>query len=240
MPQYGFSLAFRLDALSLLLLCLATGIGALVLVYCARYFDSDEPGLGLFAAALTGFAGAMIGLVLADDLIALFVFWELTTVLSFLLIGHYTDARRASQRPAGACTVTTLGGLALLAGVVMLGNAAGTYRISAILAAPAARRERAGRARAAAGRRLREVGRLPVQPVAARRDGRADAGQRVPARRRHGQGRRLPDRPVRPGLRLRPALAAGCASASAVRRCCSAASGPCGRTTSSGCSPSAP
>lgn len=135
-PQYGFALAFRLDALSLVLLCLASGIGALVLVYCARYFDSDEPGLGLFAGALTGFAGSMIGLVLADDLIALFVFWELTTVLSFVLIGHYTERPTARRSALRAVTVTTLGGLALLAGVVVLGNAAGTYRISAILAAP--------------------------------------------------------------------------------------------------------
>ena len=81
-PAYGVSLAFRLDALGLLLLFLVSGIGALVLVYCARYFDSDEPGLGLFACALTGFAGAMVGLVLADDLIALYVFWELTTILA--------------------------------------------------------------------------------------------------------------------------------------------------------------
>lgn len=135
-PAYGVYLAFRLDPLSLLLLYLAAGIGALVLIYCARYFDSDEPGLGLFAASLTGFAGAMIGLVLADDLVLLFVFWELTTILSFLLIGHYADRPGARRSALRAVTVTTFGGLALLAGVVILGQAAGTYRISAILAHP--------------------------------------------------------------------------------------------------------
>ena len=135
-PEYGVALAFRLDALGLLLLCLASGIGALVLVYCARYFDSDEPGLGLFACSLTGFAGAMIGLVLADDLVVLFVFWELTTILSFLLIGHYADRPTARRSALRAVTVTTFGGLSLLAGVVILGQAAHTYRISAILAAP--------------------------------------------------------------------------------------------------------
>jgi len=135
-PEYGVSLAFRLDPLSLVLLYLAGGIGALVLVYCARYFDSDEPGLGLFACSLTGFAGAMIGLVLADDLILLFVFWELTTILSFLLIGHYADRPTARRSALRAVTVTTFGGLALLAGVVILGQAAGTYRLSAILAHP--------------------------------------------------------------------------------------------------------
>ena len=135
-PEYGVSLAFRLDPLGLVLLYLAGGIGALVLVYCARYFDSDEPGLGLFACSLTGFAGAMIGLVLADDLILLFVFWELTTILSFLLIGHYADRPTARRSALRAVTVTTFGGLALLAGVVILGQVAGTYRLSAILAHP--------------------------------------------------------------------------------------------------------
>ncbi|WP_051452080.1 Na+/H+ antiporter subunit A [Actinospica robiniae] len=135
-PQYDVYLAFRLDALSLLLLYLAAGIGALVLIYCARYFDSDEPGLGLFAASLTGFAGAMIGLVLADDLVLLYVFWELTTILSFLLIGHYADRPGARRSALRAVTVTTFGGLALLAGVVILGQDARTYRISAILAHP--------------------------------------------------------------------------------------------------------
>ena len=135
-PAYGVSLAFRLDPLGLVLLCLAGGIGALVLVYCARYFDSDEPGLGLFACSLTGFAGAMIGLVLADDLILLFVFWELTTILSFLLIGHYADRPTARRSALRAVSVTTFGGLALLAGVVILGQDAGTYRLSAILAHP--------------------------------------------------------------------------------------------------------
>jgi multicomponent Na+:H+ antiporter subunit A len=135
-PEYDVSLAFRLDPLGLLLLYLAAGIGALVLVYCARYFDSDEPGLGLFASSLTAFAGAMIGLVLADDLVLLFVFWELTTILSFLLIGHYADRPGARRSALRAVTVTTFGGLALLAAVVILGQAAGTYRISAILAGP--------------------------------------------------------------------------------------------------------
>jgi len=136
MPTLGVYLAFRLDALSLILLYLASGIGALVLVFCARYFDDDEPGLGLFAASLTAFAGAMIGLVLADDLIILYVFWELTTLLSFLLIGHYAQRSEARRAAMQAILVTTFGGLAMLGGLVLLGNAAGTYRISTILADP--------------------------------------------------------------------------------------------------------
>jgi multicomponent Na+:H+ antiporter subunit A len=136
MPTLGVYLAFRLDALSLLLLYLASGIGALVLVFCARYFDPGEPGLGLFAAALTAFAGAMTGLVLADDLIVLFVFWELTTILSFLLIGHYAQRSEARRAAMQAILVTTFGGLTMLGGLVLLGDAAGTYRLSAILADP--------------------------------------------------------------------------------------------------------
>jgi multicomponent Na+:H+ antiporter subunit A len=134
MPTFGVYLAFRLDALSLLLLYLAAGIGMLVLVFCARYFDESEPGLGLFAGALTAFAGAMIGLVLSDDLIVLFVFWELTTILSFLLIGHYAQRAEARRAAMQAVLVTTFGGLAMLGGLVLLGHAANTYRISALLA----------------------------------------------------------------------------------------------------------
>src|SRR5690625_7121731 len=78
---------------------IATGIGAIVLLYCARYFQDTEPGLGRFAGVLTAFAGAMIGLVLADDVMVLYTFWELTTVFSYLLIGHYQD-KQSSRRAA--------------------------------------------------------------------------------------------------------------------------------------------
>ena len=84
------------------------------------------------------FAGAMLGLVTTDDMLLLYVFWELTTVFSYLLIGHYAD-RKASRRAAmQAIIVTTAGGLAMLVGIVLLGTAAGTYRISAVVAAPPA------------------------------------------------------------------------------------------------------
>jgi multicomponent Na+:H+ antiporter subunit A len=129
-------LAFRLDPLSLVLALVATAIGALVLVYCRSYFDAGEQGLGRFAAVLTGFAGAMLGLVLADDLLLLYVFWELTTVLSFLLIGHASDKDGARRAALDALIVTTVGGLAMLVGAVMVGEAAGTYRISEIVARP--------------------------------------------------------------------------------------------------------
>ncbi|MEW2517781.1 Na+/H+ antiporter subunit A [Actinacidiphila alni] len=137
-PALDLEIALRLDALSLLLTVLAGGVGALVLVYCAGYFRDDEPGLGGFAGTLTAFAGAMLGLVLADDLMLLYVFWELTTVLSFLLIGH-SSGRKANRRSAlQALIVTTAGGLAMLVGLLLLGHAAGTDRLSVLVAHPPA------------------------------------------------------------------------------------------------------
>ena len=132
-PDLGIEFAFRLDALAWVMSLLVLGVGALVLVYCARYFKDKDDYLGGFGAQLLAFAGAMFGLVAADDLLLLFIFWELTTVLSYLLIG-YARTRLAARRSAlQALMVTTAGGLAMLVGLIMLGSAAGTYRISAIL-----------------------------------------------------------------------------------------------------------
>ena len=135
-PSLGLDLAFRLDSLSWLMVLLVGGIGAVVLVYSSAYFSPKAGGLGRFGAVLVAFAGSMFGVVTTDDLILLYVFWELTTVTSYLLIGHYAD-RKASRRAAmQAIVVTTAGGLAMLVGVLIIGQAAGTYRISAILASP--------------------------------------------------------------------------------------------------------
>ncbi|APX02280.1 Na+/H+ antiporter subunit A [Arthrobacter sp. QXT-31] len=132
-PSLGIEFAFRMDALAWVMSLLVLGVGALVLVYCARYFKNKDSYLGGFGAQLLAFAGAMFGLVTADDLLMLFIFWELTTVLSYLLIG-YARTRLAARRSAlQALMVTTAGGLAMLVGLIMLGASAGTYRISAIL-----------------------------------------------------------------------------------------------------------
>ncbi|WP_326555723.1 Na+/H+ antiporter subunit A [Micromonospora sp. NBC_01813] len=131
-PQLGLDLAFRTGTLSWLMVLLVGGVGALVLIYCARYFAPGEPGLGRFTAVFAGFAGAMLGLVLADDLILLYIFWELTTVFSYLLIGHNPEKRASRRAAAQALIVTTLGGLAMLVGFIMLGQHAGTYRWSEI------------------------------------------------------------------------------------------------------------
>jgi multicomponent Na+:H+ antiporter subunit A len=127
-------LALRLTTLSWLMVVLVSGVGALALVYCARYFAADEPGLGRFAGVFVGFAGAMLGLVVSDNLLVMYVFWELTTVLSYLLIGHDAASRASRAAATQALIVTTLGGLAMLVGIIMLGQHAGGYRWSQVAA----------------------------------------------------------------------------------------------------------
>jgi len=132
-PTLSVALDLRLDALAAILCLLVLGVGTLVLVYCARYFDGSEEGLGGFAGNLTAFAAAMFGLITADDLVVLFVFWEITTILSYLLIGFQRRSQTARRSALQALLVTTAGGLAMLVGVIGLTAAAGTGRISTIL-----------------------------------------------------------------------------------------------------------
>ncbi|WP_029431167.1 Na+/H+ antiporter subunit A [Blastococcus sp. URHD0036] len=135
-PALDLDLAFRLDALALLFAALVTGVGALVLVYCARYFAADEEGNARFAGTMVAFAGSMLGLVLADDMLLLYVFWELTTVFSFLLIGG-SGRRLAARRAATqALVLTTAGGLAMLVGLIMVGQTSGSYLLSEVVADP--------------------------------------------------------------------------------------------------------
>jgi multicomponent Na+:H+ antiporter subunit A len=127
----GVQLALRLDGLALLFSLLVTGIGALVVIYAGAYFKGD-PRLPRFYAAIFFFMGAMLGLVLADNALLLFVFWELTSVSSYLLIGfNHEDAEaRASARQA--LFVTGAGGLALLTGFLLLQQITGTLQLSAL------------------------------------------------------------------------------------------------------------
>ena len=123
-------LAFAVGPLSTLLTLVVSGVGMLVLVYSAGYFSTGTDGSGRFAATLLAFSAAMVGLVWADSVWTLFVFWELTSVTSFLLVGHKTTdpvARLAARR---ALLITVAGGLALLAGFVVVADAAGTSRLS--------------------------------------------------------------------------------------------------------------
>jgi multicomponent Na+:H+ antiporter subunit A len=134
-PGLGLSLDLRLDGFSLLMAGLISGVGVLVMVY-SRYYFSERPGLGRFAGTLTAFAGAMLGIVLSDNLLAIYVFWELTSVTSYLLIGFEDSKPSARAAALHAMLVTGAGGLAMLGGFVVLGQAAGTYSLSAILADP--------------------------------------------------------------------------------------------------------
>ncbi|SJN38065.1 Na(+) H(+) antiporter subunit A; Na(+) H(+) antiporter subunit B [Microbacterium esteraromaticum] len=132
-PQLGLHLSMRMDVLGWVLTLIVTGVGALVLLYCRWYFFDDAAEVGQFAGVLLGFAGAMYGLVLTDDLVMLVMFWELTSILSYLLIGHYRH-RAASRRAAlQALLVTTLGGLVMFVGVILLVVDAGTGSIQQLL-----------------------------------------------------------------------------------------------------------
>jgi multicomponent K+:H+ antiporter subunit A len=133
MPAIGLNAHLRLDGLSLMFALLITGMGVLVIAYAASYLGPDDPA-GKFHATLMLFMAAMLGIVLSDNLLLLLVFWELTSLASFLLIGYWgrLEASRAGARMALA--VTGGGGLVLLAGILVLGQIAGTYDISEMAA----------------------------------------------------------------------------------------------------------
>ena len=139
-PSLSMDITLRFDALAAVMSVLVLAIGALVLFYCADYFHHHdghtEKRLPSFAAELVAFSGAMFGLVTSDNLLLLYVFWEITTVLSFLLVGHYAERATSRRAAMQALLVTTFGGLAMLVGIIVLGNIAGTFLLSELIAAP--------------------------------------------------------------------------------------------------------
>lgn len=132
-PQYGLNLSFYLDSLSLLFGLIITGVGVVVFWYAGYYFEEPEER-ARFLRLLLIFMSAMLWLVLSNNLITLFIAWELTSITSFLLIGFkgykYQSAREGAAR---ALVVTGGGGLALLAGLLLIGEASGTYELSELL-----------------------------------------------------------------------------------------------------------
>jgi len=122
-PSYGVELAFYVDGLALLIGTLASGVGVLVFTYSGGYMHG-EPGQLKYYATLLAFMGSMLGVAFAADLIALFVFWELTSVSSFLLIGHYQDTESSQYAARKSMLVTVAGGLFMLVGFVLLRDAA--------------------------------------------------------------------------------------------------------------------
>jgi multicomponent Na+:H+ antiporter subunit A len=128
----GLVLSFRADGLGLLFALLISGVGTLVFVYAGGYLKGN-PNLGRFYAWLAVFMAAMIGVALSDNILLLFVFWELTSISSYMLIGFEHERESARFSALQAFLVTGAGGLALLAGLLLLGSAGGTFELSELL-----------------------------------------------------------------------------------------------------------
>lgn len=131
-PSLGLNLDFRLDGLSLLFSLLITGIGALIFIYASSYLK-DHQYLDRFYGFLCMFMAAMLGVVLSDNILLLFVFWELTSISSFFLIGFNNDQADSRRSAVTALSVTGLGGFFLLAGLILMGQIAGTYSIHELI-----------------------------------------------------------------------------------------------------------
>ncbi|WP_221795815.1 monovalent cation/H+ antiporter subunit A [Oceanobacter mangrovi] len=132
-PSLGLNLSLHLDGLAYLFALLILGIGLLVILY-ARYYLSERDSMPQFYASLIFFMTAMLGVVLSNNLIQLWLFWELTSISSFLLISYWSyrsDARKGARM---ALAVTGAGGLALLAALLLIGHVAGTYELREVLA----------------------------------------------------------------------------------------------------------
>ncbi|HEY1227343.1 MAG TPA: proton-conducting transporter membrane subunit, partial [Ramlibacter sp.] len=134
LPSLGVDLVLRVDGFAWMFGMLVSVIGALVVLYARYYLSADDPA-ARFYALLLGFMGAMLGVVLSGNLVQLVVFWELTSLFSFLLIGYWHDRKEARRGARMAFVVTASGGLALLAGVLLLGHVVGSYELDAVLAA---------------------------------------------------------------------------------------------------------
>jgi len=137
LPSLNIPLSFYLDGLSLLFALLVTGIGTLIVVYAGGYLAHHEQ-LGRFYVQLLSFMGAMLGLVLADNIYVFFIFFELTSLTSYLLIGFYHTEEESRVAARKALVVTGGGGLALLGGLLLLGQVTGTMEFSEMLSMGAA------------------------------------------------------------------------------------------------------
>jgi multicomponent K+:H+ antiporter subunit A len=134
LPQLGLSASFFLDGLGLLFAGMILGVGLLIILY-ARFYLSGEDPMGQFYTYLLLFQGAMLGIVLSDNILLLLIFWELTSLSSFLLIGFWKHLPEGRQGARMALAVTGAGGLAMIAGMLILGNIVGSYNLTDILQA---------------------------------------------------------------------------------------------------------
>lgn len=131
-PQLGISLDFKLDGLSMLFSLMITGIGTLIYLYASSYLKGHEY-INRFFAYLSVFMGSMLGLVLSDNILTMFIFWELTSISSFFLIGFDNNNEESRKSALLALGITGLGGFALLAGAIFIGAMAGTYSMYEML-----------------------------------------------------------------------------------------------------------
>ena len=131
-PQLGLNMNLMLDGLGFFFATLILGIGMLIIIY-GRHYLAREDNMGEFFTYLLLFQGAMVGIVLSDNILLLLIFWELTSLSSFLLIGYWKHLPEGRQGARMALTVTGMGGLAMIGGMLLLGNIAGSYDLSVIL-----------------------------------------------------------------------------------------------------------
>ncbi|WP_425091567.1 monovalent cation/H+ antiporter subunit A [Tropicimonas sp. S265A] len=134
LPQLGLSVSFFLDGLGLLFAGMILGVGLLITLYARFYLSSQDP-MGQFYTYLLLFQGAMLGIVISDNILLLLIFWELTSLSSFLLIGYWKHLPEGRQGARMALAVTGAGGLAMIGGMLILGNIAGSYNLTDILQA---------------------------------------------------------------------------------------------------------
>ena len=132
-PSLGLDFTLRMDGFAWIFAMLVSGIGLLVVIY-TRYYISPEDPVRRFYLFFLAFMGSMLGVVLAGNLILLVLFWELTSIFSFLLIGYWHHNQAARDGARMALTITAIGGLALLAGVLIIGHIVGSYDLDAVLA----------------------------------------------------------------------------------------------------------
>lgn len=137
-PSLGLNITFNADALGMFFGLLVSGIGALIVIYARGYFGPDAPSLRRFYPTLGLFATAMMGVVLVDNMIGMLVFWEMTSLSSFLLIGWYRDKPGSVKLALQALATTGLGGMVLMGGLVALGVTTGEWTFSGVNAALAA------------------------------------------------------------------------------------------------------
>lgn len=128
-PSLQISIDFYVDGLGLLFALLITGIGSLVILYSIFYLSKEKEKLNQFYVYLLLFMGAMLGVVLSDNLIVLYMFWEFTSLSSFLLIGYWNERERSRYGAQKSLLITVLGGLSMLGGFVMLSIIGGTFSI---------------------------------------------------------------------------------------------------------------